>query len=71
MESTALRNPEATPPARVIDIAVVSSVRKEEFCDRSKYRPTASQFSVKCRLEFVRHSPPLKPLTMWIRRVQL
>ena len=71
MESTALRNPEATSPAEVIDFAVVSSVRREVFRDRSKPQPTAWQSAVKCRLEFAHYCPLRKELlTRTIRRVK-
>ena len=57
MESTVLRKPEATSPAVVIDVAVVSSVRREEFRDRSKAWRTASWLSVKYSLSSLATAP--------------
>ena len=54
VESTVLRKPEAASPAVVIEFAVVSSVRREEFRERLKSRRTAWQFTVNRGLELAR-----------------
>ena len=62
VESTVPRKLGAASAA-TIDSAVVSSVRRDLFCDRSKSRRTARSFAVDRELEFTFSFPFIEFLT--------
>ena len=57
VESTVLKKLDALPSpfssATEIDIAVVSSVRRDTFCDKSRFRSKVELSVINCSLELV------------------